>query len=57
VALPEVSEAPFDAILQIVAPLDYGWAGFAWGGTMTYNPLLVAWANGEDVVASSRKAL
>ena len=56
-ALPEVTEAPFDTIIQIVAPIEYGWAAFAWGGTMTYNPLLVAWANGEDAISSSRKAL
>ncbi|KAK2744232.1 hypothetical protein FQN55_006917 [Onygenales sp. PD_40] len=45
-----------DAILQIAAPLDIGWAGLAWGGTMAYNPLTVAWRNGDSVVVSSRIA-
>lgn len=57
VALPDVSEAPFDTILQVVSPIEYGWSGFSWGGRMAYNPLLVNWVNGEDVISSSRKAL
>ncbi|KAG7286400.1 hypothetical protein NEMBOFW57_008709 [Staphylotrichum longicolle] len=47
----------FDTVLQIVSPHDVGWAGWAWGGHMTYNPLAVAWANGtNNVVLSSRIA-
>ncbi|PGG98607.1 hypothetical protein AJ79_08811 [Helicocarpus griseus UAMH5409] len=45
-----------DAIFQISAPLDIGWAGFAWGGAMAYNPLTVAWRNEDSVVVSSRMA-
>ncbi|TIC91288.1 Cellobiose dehydrogenase [Colletotrichum higginsianum] len=47
---------PYDAILQITAPVEVGWAGLAWGGSMTYNPLTIVWANGDDVVVSSRIA-
>lgn len=60
VALPGTLAAgkEFDTIIQIAAPLDVGWAGFAWGGTMTYNPLAIAWANGtSNPVLSSRIAL
>lgn len=59
VAIPETIPADnvFDTVLQIVAPHEVGWAGFAWGGTMTYNPLAIAWANGtSNVVLSSRIA-
>ncbi|KAI1268195.1 iron reductase domain protein [Xylariaceae sp. FL1019] len=49
--------APYDVILQIVAPITIGWAGWAWGGAMTYNPLTVIWANGNEVTHSSRQAL
>ena len=47
----------FDVILQTTAPLKAGWAGFAWGGGMTYNPLAIMWQNGNDVMISSRMAL
>lgn len=57
VGLPNVDAAPFDVLLQVVAPRSVGWAGIAWGGQMTYNPLTVNWANGDsDVVVSSRWA-
>ncbi|KAM7183910.1 hypothetical protein V8F20_012433 [Naviculisporaceae sp. PSN 640] len=59
VAIPDTIPADnvFDTVLQIVAPHEVGWAGFAWGGTMTYNPLAIAWANGtSNVVLSSRIA-
>jgi len=46
----------YDAVIQIVAPSDVGWLGLAWGGTMTYNPLTVSWANGNTPVVSSRYA-
>jgi hypothetical protein len=49
--------APYQIVLQIVAPLtSTGWAGFAWGGSMTNNPLAVVWANGQNAIASSRRA-
>ena len=55
IAIPEVSAAPFDVLLQIVAPIDKaGWAGVAWGGQMNGNPLTVAWPNGDSAVVSSR---
>ncbi len=59
VAIPDVipDNKVFDTVLQIVAPKDLGWAGWAWGGHMTYNPLAVVWANGtNNVVLSSRIA-
>ncbi|KAI1271919.1 actin-domain-containing protein [Xylaria sp. FL0933] len=58
-ALPADASAdkPYDVILQIVAPIEMGWVGWAWGGAMTYNPLTVVWANGNSVVFSSRQAL
>lgn len=46
----------YDAILQVVAPVDAGWVGFAWGGRMIGDPLAVAWSNGNSVVLSSRRA-
>lgn len=56
-AIPEITEAPFDTILQVTAPIAIGWAGLGWGGSMTYNPLAVTWANGENVMIASRMAL
>ncbi|KAF2840298.1 iron reductase domain protein [Patellaria atrata CBS 101060] len=57
VAIPAGREPPFQIILQIAAPKSVGWAGIAWQGTMAYNPLAVAWPNGDsDVVVSSRMA-
>jgi hypothetical protein len=59
VAIPATitAGAGFDTVLQVVAPITIGWAGFAWGGTMTYNPLAIMWANGtNNVVVSPRIA-
>lgn len=56
-AIPEATEAPFDAILQVTSPIAIGWAGLSWGGQMTYSPLAIAWANGESVQLASRMAL
>ncbi|KAF2966859.1 hypothetical protein GQX73_g6730 [Xylaria multiplex] len=58
-ALPADASAdkPYDVILQVIAPVELGWVGWAWGGVMTYNPLTVVWANGKDVVYTSRQAL
>lgn len=59
VAIPEdipEGDKIFDTVLQVEAPIDVGWAGFAWGGHMTYNPLTIVWPNGNDVVLSSRIA-
>ncbi|OAA65636.1 Cellobiose dehydrogenase, cytochrome [Niveomyces insectorum RCEF 264] len=46
----------YEAVVQIVSPIDLGWVGLAWGGSMTYNPLTIVWVNGNDVVLSSRMA-
>lgn len=54
IAIPDANAAPFDTLLQIIAPVSLGWAGFAWGGAMTLNPLTVAWPNGNSVTVSSR---
>lgn len=39
-----------------MAPLDILWAGVSPGGAMINNLLLVAWANGDEVVSSARHA-
>jgi len=54
IAIPDGASAPFDVLLQIVAPVSLGWAGFSWGGGMTMNPLTVAWPNGNKATVSSR---
>ncbi|KAI1851239.1 hypothetical protein JX265_001644 [Neoarthrinium moseri] len=58
IAVPSTatSSAAYDAVLQISAPLEVGWTGLAWGGTMVTNPLTVAWANGNSAVATVRWA-
>ncbi|KAI3320985.1 iron reductase domain protein [Xylariaceae sp. AK1471] len=58
-ALPADASADkaYDVILQVVVPISMGWAGWAWGGAMTYNPLTVVWADGTNAVHSSRQAL
>ncbi|KAF2476612.1 CBD9-like protein [Lindgomyces ingoldianus] len=50
------NSAPYDVVLQVVAPKVVGWAGLAWGGSMVKNPLTVTWANGNTPVISSRWA-
>lgn len=47
---------PYDAVVQVAAPVDVGWTGLAWGGYMTYSPLTVAWQNGNSATVSSRYA-
>ncbi|KAJ4398968.1 hypothetical protein N0V85_006148 [Neurospora sp. IMI 360204] len=58
IAIPEVAAAPFDIYLQIIAPkATAGWAGIAWGGKMSNNPLTIGWAlpnGGDGSVVSSR---
>lgn len=58
IAVPSNAQqnTPYDAVLQVVSPSDVGWAGLAWGGGMTYNPLTVSWENGNTPVISSRYA-
>ncbi|KAF2111839.1 hypothetical protein BDV96DRAFT_498852 [Lophiotrema nucula] len=50
------SSAGYDAVVQIVAPNEVGWAGLAWAGTMLYSPLTVAWKSGNTAVVSGRWA-
>ena len=57
VALPKNVTDPYDAILRISAPIANQWVGFAWGGDMVWNPLSVAWPNGNSSVISARFAL
>jgi len=57
IAIPDTATAGnFDILLQISAPKAVGWAGLAWGGVMTNNPLAVAWASGSTGIVSSRRA-
>ncbi|KAF2790248.1 iron reductase domain protein [Melanomma pulvis-pyrius CBS 109.77] len=58
VALPNVTAAPFETVLQIVSPIANGWVGFAWGGTMPYVPLTIGWVNtaANTTIFSSRIA-
>ncbi|KAK0709205.1 hypothetical protein B0T26DRAFT_653749 [Lasiosphaeria miniovina] len=59
VAIPDPlpGNLEYDTVLQVIAPIDVGWAGLAWGGAMTYNPLAIVWANGtNNVVVASRIA-
>jgi hypothetical protein len=59
IAIPSTATkgTPYQIVLQVVAPLTgTGWAGLAWGGQMANNPLTLVWANGQNAVASSRRA-
>ncbi|KAF2196480.1 cellulose binding iron reductase-like protein [Delitschia confertaspora ATCC 74209] len=56
IALPQTVTPPYDAIISITSPKSNTWVGFAWGGTMVWNPLTVAWPNGNSAVVSSRFA-
>ena len=58
VAIPSsaTNYRPYDAVVQIVAPNNVGWAGLAWAGRMTNNPLTVSWWSGQTAVVSSRMA-
>lgn len=56
-ALPKNVTDPYDAIIKITAPIANKWAGFSWGGNMVWNPLSVAWANGNSGTISARFAL
>ncbi|CAI6335988.1 unnamed protein product [Periconia digitata] len=48
-ALPsDPPSGPYDAVIQVVAPVQVGWTGLAWGGTMLKNPLTVAYPNGNS---------
>ena len=55
-AIPEVDEPPFDIIVSVFAPVDAGWVGVAWGGSIPGSPLSVVWSNGESAVVDSWSA-
>jgi len=57
VALPKNVTDPYDAIIRITAPVANRWVGFSWGGDMVWNPLSVAWPNGQSGTISARFAL
>ncbi|KAL2270741.1 hypothetical protein VTJ83DRAFT_112 [Remersonia thermophila] len=57
IAVPDgVSQgSPFQTVLQMVMPSYVKWAGFAWGGSMLNNPLMVFWwYNQTQPMVSSR---
>lgn len=56
-ALPTNVTDPYDAIIRITAPISNQWVGFSWGGNMVWNPLSVAWPNGQSGTISARFAL
>ncbi|ORY09459.1 hypothetical protein BCR34DRAFT_602846 [Clohesyomyces aquaticus] len=56
ISLPNTVADPYDAVIKITAPIKNAWAGLAWGGTMVWNPLTLAWANGKTSTVSSRFA-
>jgi hypothetical protein len=57
IALPKNPVDPYDAIIKITSPVEHYWTGFSWGGNMVWNPLTVAWRNGQTTTASARFAL
>lgn len=57
IALPKNVTDPYDAIVRITAPIANQWVGFSWGGNMVWNPLSVAWPNGQSGTISARFAL
>ncbi|KLU82084.1 hypothetical protein MAPG_01161 [Magnaporthiopsis poae ATCC 64411] len=58
VAVPDGVAAgkPYDVVLQMTSRKDLGWFAMAWGGSMTYNPIALSWANGNEAVLTSRMA-
>ncbi|KAI1188584.1 hypothetical protein F5B17DRAFT_451603 [Nemania serpens] len=55
VAVPSPADAGYDLVYQVIAPNNVGWAGLAWGATMTNNPLTVNWNYQNTGVASVRR--
>ncbi|KAI1324192.1 iron reductase domain protein [Xylariaceae sp. FL0255] len=49
VAIPSPAVAPYDLVVQIIAPNNVGWTGIAWAGTMIDSPLTVGWASSGSV--------
>lgn len=56
IALPKNPVDPYDAIIKITSPVEHYWTGFAWGGGMVWNPLTLAWKNGDSTTISARFA-
>ncbi|KAH8197440.1 hypothetical protein TruAng_008417 [Truncatella angustata] len=58
VAIPSnaTPNAPYDAVVQLAAPVEVGWTGLAWGGSMVQNPLTIGWANGNSAIITPRWA-
>ncbi|KAF1997296.1 hypothetical protein P154DRAFT_402702, partial [Amniculicola lignicola CBS 123094] len=54
IALPETLGS--DLVAQIVGPTTEGWAGASFSASMAAKLLVVAWPNGDEVVASFRQA-
>lgn len=55
VGIPEASAAPFDMIVTFEAPATAGWVGWAAGGCMIRNPIVVAWPDGKGGVTASAR--
>ncbi|EJF63960.1 cellobiose dehydrogenase [Dichomitus squalens LYAD-421 SS1] len=55
IVLPQANTST-EFIGEIVAPIAAKWVGVAFGGAMIGDLLLVAWPNGNDIVASTRWA-
>ncbi|RDX41638.1 cellobiose dehydrogenase [Lentinus brumalis] len=55
IVLPSASSST-EFIGEIVAPIDAKWIGWALGGAMIGDLLIVAWPNGNKIVASTRYA-
>ena len=55
IVLPQANTST-EFIGEIVAPLAAKWVGVAFGGAMIGDLLLVAWPNGNEIVASTRYA-
>ncbi|GJJ08099.1 hypothetical protein Clacol_002307 [Clathrus columnatus] len=55
IILPPLTTPPStEYIVQLVAPISYGWTGASMGGQMADSLLFVFWPSGDDVVFSSR---
>ncbi|KAH8107442.1 cytochrome domain of cellobiose dehydrogenase Hp3 Ph 7.5 [Phellopilus nigrolimitatus] len=55
--MPPAGSAGTDEFIgEIISPTSINWVGVALGGKMANDLLLVAWPNGEDIVASTRFA-
>ena len=57
VVLPPLSDPPSDEyIVQLVAPVSYGWSGISMGGAMTNSLLFPMWPNGNEIMVGPRWA-